>query len=71
MGKSTILTDSVARKHLEDVSRALQLPRVLTFHDFRVVGPLGHSIMGPPYKIFSSKVLGPPSASGDIFVPLL
>ena len=35
VGKSTILTDSVARKHLKDVSRALQLARGLTFHDFR------------------------------------
>ena len=29
------LTDSVARKHLKDISRALCLDKVLTFHDFR------------------------------------
>ena len=38
VGKLTILTDSVARKHLKDVSRALQLARGLTFHDFRCGG---------------------------------
>ena len=29
------LTDSVARKHLKDIFRALCLDKVLTFHDFR------------------------------------
>ena len=29
------LTDSVARKHLKDISKALCLSKVLTFHDFR------------------------------------
>ena len=29
------LTDSVARKHLKDISRALCLEKVLTFHDFQ------------------------------------
>ena len=28
------LTDSVARKHLKDISRVLCLDKVLTFHDF-------------------------------------
>ena len=35
LGKWLILTDSVARKHLKDVSRALGLVKPLTFHDFR------------------------------------
>ena len=32
------LTDSVARKHLKDISRALGLQKSLTFHDFRRAG---------------------------------
>ena len=32
------LTDSVARKHLKDISRFLCLDKVLTFQDFRRVG---------------------------------
>ena len=35
LGKWLTLTDSVARKHLKDVSRALGLVKPLTFHDFR------------------------------------
>ena len=35
LGNWAILTDSVARKHLKDVSRVLALPKGLTFHDFR------------------------------------
>ena len=34
-GHSKVLTDSVARKHLKQISSILQLPRSLTFHDFR------------------------------------
>ena len=33
-----ILTDSRARKHRKEVSRLLDLPRMLTFHDFRIGG---------------------------------
>ena len=29
------LTDSKARKHLKQVSQILDLPRIITFHDFR------------------------------------
>ena len=32
------LTDSVARKHLKDISSHLGLPKPLTFHDFRRAG---------------------------------
>ena len=32
------LTDSVARKHLKDISHHLGLPKTLTFHDFRRAG---------------------------------
>ena len=32
------LTDSVARKHLKDICKALGLQKALTFHDFRTDG---------------------------------
>ena len=32
------LTDSVARKHLKDISYHLGVPKSLTFHDFRRAG---------------------------------
>ena len=32
------LTDSVARKHLKDICKALGLQKALTFHDFRRAG---------------------------------
>ena len=32
------LTDSVARKHLKDISKALGLHKAFTFHDFRKAG---------------------------------
>ena len=34
----TPLTDSVARKHLKQVSIMLNTPKILTFHDFRRAG---------------------------------
>ena len=39
------LTDSVARKHLKYISLHLGLPKMLTFHDFCVLVPPGHSRM--------------------------
>ena len=32
------LTDSMAHKHLKDISRSLCLDKILTFHDFRRAG---------------------------------
>ena len=36
--QSSPLTDSTARKHLKDISKALALPSSITFHDFRRAG---------------------------------
>ena len=44
------LTDSVARKHLKDISKALSLSKVLTFHDFRRGGAAWAFSQGVPLE---------------------
>ena len=45
-----VLTDSVARKHLKHISSILQLPRSLTFHDFRRGGATWAFLRGVPIQ---------------------
>ena len=49
-GRCKVLTDSVARKHLKRVSSILNLPRSLTFHDFRRGGATWAFLNGVPIQ---------------------
>ena len=55
------LTDSVARKHLKDISRLLGFQKPFTFHDFRLSG------MGFPSRIYRTRGTGLLHVSRDIF----
>ena len=48
------LTDSTARKHLKDISRALGLPSSITFHDFRRAGASWAFQQGVPLEYIRS-----------------
>ena len=61
----TPLTDSVARKHLKQVSTVLQIDPPLTFHLFRKSATTLF-IMVSPCKILCIKELGPPMLFGGI-----
>ena len=65
------LTDSIARKHLKQVSTALSLLKPLTFHDFRRAGaswPLQH---GVPIQDIQARERGLHSMLGDMYISLL
>ena len=49
-GPWKVLTDSVARKHLKRVSSILDLPRSLTFHNFRRGGATWAFLKGVPIQ---------------------
>ena len=49
-GHWKVLTDSVVRKHLKHVYAILQLPRSLTFHDFRRWGATWAFLRGVPIQ---------------------
>ena len=48
--RCNFLTDSVARKHLKRVSSILDLPRSLTFHEFRQGGATWAFLRGVPIQ---------------------
>ena len=60
------LTDSMARKHLKQVSLALSLCKPLTFYDFRGLGLPGPSSMECPYRPSRPRGHGLHNVSGDM-----